>query len=299
MSKNAIKTSPSRKVFVAFNTVVLFLISFVCLYPLWYVFIQSLSDSEQAVKATIIPIGFTFRNYGEMVQIDSIFHAVYISVLRTVIGSIGTVLCCMLAGYLFTKDNVPGKKFIYRMMVITMYCSGGLIPTFLVYSAYGFCNSFLVYIIPGLLGAYNVILIKTFVEQLPKEMEESARIDGATTLRVFWSIILPLSMPIAATIAIYATNSQWNAWFDNQLYTVSNKDLTTLQFLLYTYLNRTEQVIADLEKNGATSDEIAKVITPRGVKMTVTMISTIPILCVYPFMQRYLIKGLMIGAVKG
>ena len=297
--KNAIHTSTSRIVFLTCNAVFFILMVIVCFYPMWYVFIQSLSDSTLAVKAVILPVNFTFKNYVKLMQMPEIFHAFMISVLRTVLGTCGTVICCMFAGYLFTKENIPFRKFIYRMMVITMYVSGGLIPTYLVIKEYGLINNFLVYIVPSLIGAYNVILIKTFIEQLPKELEESARIDGASTGTVFFKIILPLSMPIAATIAIYASNSQWNAFIDNQLYTASNSNLTTLQLLLYNYLNQSERLISELEKQGANTAMMDQILTPRGIKMTVTMISVIPIMCVYPFMQRFLVKGIMIGAVKG
>lgn len=296
---NLIKDGPARKAFIAFNTVLFTLITFVSFYPMWYVFVQSLSDSNQAVDALLLPIGFTFRNYAQLLQMPEIFQSFVISILRTVIGTVGTVICCMFAGYLFTKDTLPFRKFLYRFVIVTMYVSGGLIPTYLVFKAYGLMNNFWVYVLPSLVSAYNIILIKTFVEQLPKELEESAKIDGAKTLRIFFSIILPLSLPIAATIAIYSTNSQWNSWFDNQLYTVTEKKLTTLQFLLYTYLNKSEQLILDMKEQDVSDAVLANMITPRGVKMTVTMMSVIPIMCVYPFMQRYLIKGIMIGAVKG
>ena len=298
-SNNGVRTSSSRIMFLVFNTLFFILMVIVCFYPMWSVFIQSLSESAMAVKALILPVNFTFNNYVQRMQMPEIFHAFMISVARTVLGTGGTVLCCMFAGYLFTKENIPFRRLIYRMLVITMYVSGGLIPTYLVIKEYGLLNNFFVYIVPGLIGAYNVILIKTFIEQLPKELEESARIEGATTGTVFFKIILPLSMPIAATIAIYASNSQWNSFIDNQLYTSATSNLTTLQLLLYNYLNQSEKLIAELEKQGANSDLMEQMLTPRGIKMTVTMISVIPIMCVYPFMQRFLVKGIMIGAVKG
>lgn len=299
VSNGAIHDGASRKIFVVCNTTLFALLVFVCFYPLWYVFIQSLSDSTQATKALLVPMGFTLKNYGELIQMPEIFRAFVISILRTVIGSAGTVFCCMYAGYLFTKETLPFRKFWYRMLIITMYVSGGLIPTYLVFKAYGLLNTFLVYVVPGLIGAYNVILIKTYVEQLPSALVESAKIDGASEMRIFLKIILPLSLPIAATIAIFATNTHWNSWFDNQMYTVTNKNLKTLQFLLYEYLNKSEELIKKMEQEGMTSSDFGHLITPRGVKMTVTMISVIPIMCVYPFMQRYLIKGILIGAVKG
>lgn len=298
-SKNQIRTSFSRKVFLVFNTLFFLFMMFACLYPLWYVFIQSISDGRLAHKAMLLPVGTTINNYRNVFTQPEIIQAFGMSVLRTVTGCVLGVFCSMLVGYLFTKETLPFRKLIYRMMVITMYVGGGLIPTFLVYKTYGFMNSFWVYIVPGMVGSYNVILIKTYIEQLPASLEESARIDGAGTFRVFLSIILPLSLPIAATIAIYITNGQWNSWFDNMLYNSTSKKLTTLQYLLYNYINKTEQLIAELQDNRGGMGVNVERLTAQGVKMTVTMVSVIPIMCVYPFMQRYLIKGIMIGAVKG
>lgn len=293
---NSMKNSTSRKVFLVCNTLFFCLILFLCLYPLWYVLVQSISDNRLAAGAIFWPKGFTLKNYAEMFSMPEILDAFIISVLRTVIGTVFTVMASMLLGYAFSKPDVPFRRFLYRMLIITMYVSGGLIPSYLVYKGYGLLNNFWVYILPGIVNAYNVILVKTYVEQMPVSVEESAMIDGAGTITIFLRIIMPLAMPMAATIAIYASVAQWNAWFDNQIYTVAAKELTTLQFLLYTYLNQAEQMLAQMKELGG---NISDLLTPRGVKMTVTMVTVIPILCVYPFMQRYLIKGIMIGAVKG
>lgn len=293
---NAIKNSPSRKIFLVCNAVFFCLILFLCLYPMWYVLVQSLSDNRQAINAVFWPKGFTLQNYKEIFTMPDIFQALMISVARTVIGTICTVIVSMLLGYAFSKQDIPFRKFLYRLLIVTMYVSGGLIPTYLVYKSYGLLNNFWVYILPSVISAYNVILVKTYVEQMPVSVEESAMIDGAGVLVIFIKIILPLAMPIAATIAIFASVAQWNAWFDNQIYTVTAKELTTLQFLLYSYLNQAEQLLAQMKEMGG---NVADLLTPRGVKMTITMVTVVPILCVYPFMQRYLIKGIMIGAVKG
>ena len=298
--KNAIKSSPSRKVFVFCNTIFFIFMLFMCAYPLYYVLIQSLSGGNEGTKALLWPINFTFNNFQEMLTINEIGSAILISVVRTVLGTVSHVFCCMMLGYLYTKDTMPFRKVLYRFMVITMYVGGGMIPTYLVMREYGLVNSFWIYVIPSVLSAYHVILVKTFVESIPKELEESARIDGASTMKVFLSIILPLSLPIAATLAIYASNSQWNSWWDNQLYNAARPDLTTLQLLLYRYLNQADKLLQQLYEDH--TQEIADLeiqMTTRGLKMTVTMISVIPILCVYPFMQRFLIKGIMVGAVKG
>lgn len=294
--ESKISNSPSRKLFLALNAAFFAIVLFLCLYPMWYVLVQSLSESRYAVNAIFWPDHFTLANFVELLSMPDIFHAFAISVARTVIGTVFAVLASMLLGYVFSKPSLPFRKFLYRMLIITMYVSGGLIPTYLVFKSYGLLNNFWVYVLPTAISAYNVILVKTYVEQLPTSVEESAMIDGASTMTVFFKIILPMSMPIAATIAIYASVFQWNAWFDNQIYTVTAKNLTTLQFLLYNYLNEAESLIDQLSEMGG---DVSKMLTPRGVKMTVTMVTVIPILCIYPLMQRYLVKGIMIGAVKG
>lgn len=296
MANLAIKESTSRKVFLVCNTIFFGLILFLCLYPMWYVLIQSLSSGDRSSDAVILPVGLTLQNYAELLKMPEIFNAFGISVLRTVLGTFFSVFSAMLLGYVFSKEEMPFRKVLYRILIITMYVSGGLIPTYLVYKAYGLLNNFWVYVIPGIVSAYNCILVKTYVEQMPIALEESAMIDGANTVTIFLRIIVPLALPMAATIAIYASVGQWNAWFDNQIYTVATKELTTLQFLLYNYLNEAEQMLEQLKEMGEEADVL---LTPRGVRMTVTMVTVIPILCVYPFMQRYLIKGIMIGAVKG
>ena len=288
--------SVSRKIFNVFNILFFLVIITLCLYPLWYIFVQSLSSGPLAVNAVAWPINFTLKNYADIFKSGDVPHAFLISVLRTSIGTACTLLACMLLGYLFSKEDMPLRKVMYRILIITMYVSGGLIPTYLVYKAYRLTNSFLVYILPAVVDAYYVILIKTYVEQLPISVEESAMIDGAGTMCIFLKIILPMSLPIVATIAIYASVGQWNSWFDNHIYAISNKKILTLQYMLYRYLEEAESIVRELKERDPGA---AVPITPRGVRMTVTMITVVPVLCIYPFFQRYLIKGLMIGAVKG
>ena len=290
------RTSVSRKIFCVFNVLFFALASFSCLYPIWYVIVQSFSTGNLATNASVWPIGFSFENYQQVLNTSNITQAMAISVARTVVGTAATLLACMLLGYLFSKPDIPGRKFMYRMLIFTMYVSGGLIPTYLVYKLYGLNNSFFVYILPYVVNAYYVILIKTYVEQLPISVEESAMIDGAGTLRIFTQIILPMSLPIAATVAIYASVAQWNAWFDNHIYAINNKEIMTLQYMLYRFLQDAEAIAKEIrEKN----PEARQMITPRGVRMAITVITIVPVMFIYPFLQRYLIKGIMIGAVKG
>lgn len=296
-NKNGIHEGLPRRAFLVCNSILFAIILFLCLYPMWYVVIQSLSDGNKGVGALFLPVGFTITNYVQVLTRPDILQAFTISVVRTVSGTVLTVMCCMLLGYLFTKERMPYRKFLYRMLIITSYVGGGMIPTYLVYKFYGLLNTFWVYIIPSLVSSYYVILIKTYVENMPPEVEESAMIDGAGTMTIFFRIILPLSLPIAATIAIYASVSHWNSWFDNQMYNVNAPELTTLQYLLYRYLNEAESLIEAIER-GEINENMAA-LTPRSLKMTITVVTVVPILCVYPFMQRYLLKGIMIGAVKG
>ena len=221
------------------------------------------------------------------------------SLVRTLLGTALTVLACMFLGFLFTKQEMPLRKPLYRILIVTMYVSGGLIPTYLVYRSYGMLNSFSVYILPTIVQAYYVILIKTFLEQLPPSIEEAAKIDGAGTFRIFLRIILPMAQPIIATIAVYAAVGQWNAWFDNHIYTFNRPELTTLQYKLYTYLKEAEILTQQLKMSSELDTGLMESLTPRGVRMTVTVITVLPVLFVYPFLQRYFVKGIMIGSVKG
>ncbi len=293
------KVPASRRAFLVANNLFFLLMCVLCGYPLWYVLIQSLSEGN-AAGAVLLPTSFTLRNYAQVFQMSGVGLAFRNSVSRTVVGTVVTTLMCMLLGYLFTKEEMPFRKTLYRILIVTMYVSGGLIPTYLVFKSYGLRNTFWVYILPNVVNAYYVILIKTFVEQLPPSIEESAMLDGAGTMRIYMQIILPMSLPILATIAVYAAVAQWNAWLDNHLYTMTNKELLTLQYMLYRYLNEAERVAKELKELGSSSGQSAsQLLTPRGVRMTVTMVTVVPVLFVYPLLQRYFIKGIMIGAVKG
>lgn len=285
----------------AFNvilyTVVIVLI-LLCTYPFYYIAIYSLSNPDlSASGVAFLPKGFTLSNFVKVTQLEGLLPAAGISVARTVIGATITMVCCAFLGYLFTK-NMYGRKFFYRMMVITMYVAGGLIPTFMVYKAYGLLNTFWVYILPGAVIPYYVILNKTFIENIPASLEESARLDGAGTLGVFTNIIVPLSKPIMACTFVFEAIGQWNSWTDNYIYNTKG-NLDTLQLILYTYLNETTRLQKLLEELGDTSLVEEAKITPMSIRMTVTFVVVLPVLCVYPFMQRYFVKGLMVGAIKG
>ena len=289
------KKSRSEKIFSVINVVAMVAFAALCFYPFYYMLIYSVSNPAKASGITFLPVEFTVENYKKVFTLSGFGKAAVVSVLRTVIGTVVTVGCCSFFGYLVTKQSMVGRKFIYRLLVVTMYVDGGLIPTYLVMRAYGLVNNYAIYILPTALTAYNVMLIKTCVEQLPEALEESARMDGAGPVRCWWSIVLPLSKPILATIAVFAAVSQWNNWFDAHIY-ITQSDKWSLQYILYRYLQQVQELANAMEDVAGTQ---AVEITPAAVRMTITAVVTIPILFVYPFMQKYFMKGMLIGAVKG
>ena len=203
-------------------------------------------------------------------------------------------------GYLVTKDEMWGRKFWYRFLVITMYFNAGLIPWFLNMQMLGLTNTFWAYIIPGIVAPYNIILVKTYIESIPAELEESAQIDGASFFTVFCKIIWPLSKPILATIAIFGAVGHWNSFTDSLILMTSAPKLYTLQHRLYIYLNQASNLSALMESGGSVSEAVLKsAMSGKVIKYTISMVTVIPILIVYPFMQRYFEKGIMLGAVKG
>lgn len=299
--KNKIKTlSPSRVAFNIVNYVGFGLLTLLCLYPLWYIFIYSISDPALTETRNVIlyPLGFSLENLRQVLQIKGIANSILISVARTVIGTCCTVFCCTFLGFIFSKQHFPGRTVLYRMLIVTMYVSGGMIPTYLTFKAYGLLNNFAVYIIPTLVSAYYTILVKTYIESIPISLEESARLDGAGHMQVLIHIIFPMSKPILATIGVYAAVYQWNAWFDNHIYAFSNKKIQTLQYMLYKYLQEAEKLIEQMQQSSSEMN-IENLLTPFSIRMAVTLITVVPILMVYPFLQRYIVKGIMIGAVKG
>ena len=287
------------------NSIVLLAFTFLCLYPFWYIFIGSISNPNIPVRTlTFLPKDVTLFNYKEVLQSKGLLEAMGISVARTVTGTLLSVLLTAFMAYLFTLQKMPARKFFYRVVIVTMYLSGGLIPTFLVYKSYGLLNTFWVYIIPGAVSVYNMFLVKTFLENgIPESLGESASLDGAGPLTIFFRIMLPLSLPILATIALFVAVGQWNSWFDNMIYNTANSNLDTLQYLLYKKLNEANKIAEAARSGNATmvGDMLSRQmkLTPDSIRMTITMLVTLPILCVYPFLQKYFVKGIMVGAVKG
>ena len=296
------KMSTGDLVFNIVNYTIFTLITIACLFPFYYLFINTISDNELVRLGYIqlYPRGIHFQNYVEVMKISGILDALLVSIARTVLGTVWTVGGSAMLGYLVTKQEMWLRKVWYRLIVITMYFSAGLIPWYMNLRMLGFLDNFWVYVIPGLVSPYNVILVKTFIEGLPPSLEESATLDGAGYMRCFFSVIMPLITPILATLCIFSAVGQWNSFTDTMMLMPSGK-YYTLQFLLYKYQNEASSLAALVRstQDSASLANLATKQTALSVRMTVAMVVTFPILLVYPFFQRYFVKGIMIGAVKG
>lgn len=297
------KMSVGDRVANIINYIIYGLFSLICVYPFYYIFINTISAnnlSDQG-KINFWPQQIHFSNYKSAFAIPGLFGAFSISVARTVIGAGLTVLFAVFLGFMFTRESMWKRKFWYRFVIATMYFNAGIIPWYLTMQNLHLTNNFWGYILPAIINPFFIILAKTYVESLPKELSEAAEIDGAGTLTVFFKIILPLSQSIIATIAIFAAVGQWNSFQDTLLLVTDNK-LYTMQFLLYQYINQASSLsmLVNNSSSGAgLLNSLASAQTATSIRMTVTIITVIPILLVYPFFQRYFVKGVMIGAVKG
>ncbi len=272
-----------------------------CIFPFYYIFINTISVREAVAKGivTLWPVGFTLSNYENMLGAPQLFEAFGVTLGRTVLGTALMVAATGLIGYLVTKNEMWHRKLWYRFIVITMYFNAGIIPWYMNMSMLGLTGTFAAYIIPGIVAPYNIILVKTYIESIPAELEESAFMDGAGFFTVFRKIIWPLSKPILATIAIFGAVGHWNSFTDSLMLMQDTPKLFTLQHLLYNYLSGISN-IGSLMNQGSTAAQIlSQALNAKVIKYTVSMVTIIPILLVYPFMQRYFEKGIMLGAVKG
>ena len=294
--------SPGDILFEVLNYLVFTLFTIACIFPFYYLFINTISNNDMVLKGTInfIPRGIHLGNYLALLNVGDLSTSFLVSVTRTILGTALMVMASALVGYLVTKQEMWGRKFWYRFLVVTMYFNAGIIPVFLNMQMLGLTNSFWVYIIPGIVAPYNIILVKTYIESIPSDLEESASIDGASHMTIFRKIIWPLGKPILATIAIFGAVGHWNSFTDSLIYMQSAPNLYTLQHRLYIYLNQASNLKSLMQSGGAVSEAaIQSALSGKIIKYTISMVTVIPILLVYPFMQRYFEEGIMLGAVKG
>ncbi|GIN58593.1 sugar ABC transporter permease [Lederbergia ruris] len=272
----------------------------ITLYPFLNILAISLNDAVDTAKGGIHiwPRQFTFANYTEIFgSNDRLLKAFIMSVTRTVVGTVTGIIASTMLAYTLSRKDFVFNKPIAILLVLTMFVSGGLIPDYMLIRNLGLINEFAVYILPMLISAFNVIIIRSFMDNLPKALEESAKMDGANDFTIFARIILPLSMPVIATISLFLAVGQWNSWFDTYLYARSNENLTTLQYELMKILDNAS-TSGGAGINAQNAEFIAKQTNPQSLKMAITIIATVPILMVYPFLQKYFVTGLTLGAVK-
>ena len=298
-----IKTSKGDRTFQVINILIFAIFAIICAYPFYYLIINSISanDLSASGKVNFLPHGFQLENYVKVFQLNGLGTAAMVSLGRTVIGTICTVLASVYLGFMFTQQRMWHRKLWYRFMVITMYFNAGLIPMYMSMKTLHLTNSFWVYIIPAIVQPFNIIMAKTYVESIPPALQEAAEIDGAGTMTVFAKVILPTCKPIMATIAIWSAVGQWNSFQDTLIY-ITDQKLYSLQYLLYTYLNQASSLATMVQQSGGNVSAVANLATqqtPTSIRMTISVIVVLPILFVYPIFQKSFVKGIMIGSVKG
>jgi putative aldouronate transport system permease protein len=289
--------------FDIFNYTFLVFLCVVMLYPFLNQLAVSLNEASDSLRGGIYlwPREFTWANYEHVFGEASIVNSFFISVLRTIIGTLTSVLGTAMVAYTISRKDFVLKKFVTIAFVLTMYFNGGLIPNYLLVKELNLLDSFWVYIIPGIIGVFNLIVIRSFIEGIPESLFESAKIDGAGDFTIFIKIVLPLSLPVLATVSLFVAVYQWNSWFDVFLYNSSSANLSTLQYELMKILQNSNasmsgKTAADAFANANAS---ANMVSPTSIRATMTIVASLPIIMVYPFLQKYFVKGLTLGGVKG
>ncbi len=294
------KQSVGSRVFDICNAVFMIAFCLTILLPFWDVVVRSFSRAQDIsyMHINLFPKVWTLDAYKYCFQDNEIITAFIVSVLRTVIGTVIHVIVCCMAAYSLTRTEMPFRRVITAVLLIPMFFSAGMIPAYLNMKRLGLLNNFLVYVLPTGFSIYNTIIIRNYFFSIDKGMEEAASIDGASQVRIFTSIIMPLSKPVIATVALWQMVGQWNAWFDNMVYCRRSANLTTLQYLLRRML---DSLTASTSTGASGVEAIGSMVdtNPDTIKAATTILVVLPIVAVYPFLQKYFVQGIMVGAVKG
>lgn len=296
-----IRDSIGDRIFVAFIYVFLTVLAFSTFYPFWNSLVISFNEGLDTAKGgiTFWPREFTLENYRIVFEDSRLMNGFVIAALRTVIGTLTAILATSIFAYGMSKRELMGRKYYMIMCIITMYFGGGLIPTYMLIRSLGLFNSFWVFIIPALISVWNMIIFRTFFQGLPAGLEESAKIDGCGNWGTFFRIVLPLSGPVVATLSLFTAVAHWNEWFVASIY-ITNEDLLPIQTVLRQILfsNIASEQMANVDMSAIAHMNAAKKITSKALTMATIMVATIPIVCVYPFLQKYFVKGVLIGSLK-
>jgi putative aldouronate transport system permease protein len=283
--------------FPTINAAIMIIICFVTLYPVWYSVVISFNDGQDALQGGIYwwPRIFSLESYRAMFSNSSIIKAFGVSLYRTIVGTVVHILFTAMIAYAFMQKKLLGRKIYMSACLVTMFFSGGLIPTFLLIKSLGLIDNLLVYILPSMFNVFHLIIFQSFFREIPKSLEESAMMDGMNDFQIFLYIILPLSMPVMATIALFQGVWQWNDFFVGIIY-INDMDLQPVSTYLYRVIaqNTSSQMMANMPDGISRS-----AVTSNSIKMATMVAATFPIVLVYPFLQKYFVKGLLVGSVKG
>ena len=297
-----IKKTKPELIFTIFNIIFLTAVCLLTLYPFWYVLVLSLNDAKDTMLGGIwlLPRKFTLDNYRYVLASPQVGQAYLISVSRTVLGSVYSLVITGFAAYFASKKGLPGRGAIITFLMIPMFVGGTIVTNYIIMAKLSLLNNYLVYILPGGFSMFYMIIMRTFINDLPPSLEESAKLDGAGYLTIFFRLVIPLCKPVIATVMLFTAVGLWLDFNTNLMY-ITKKNLTCLQYLLYS-IEHSSQAARDIgqqiSKNGGALAAIRQEITPEAVKYATLMVTTLPILFVYPFFQKYFAKGVMVGAIK-
>ncbi|MCI3920847.1 carbohydrate ABC transporter permease [Paenibacillus sp. TRM 82003] len=281
--------------------VILILLGFVTFFPFWNAAVISFNDGTDTMRGGVAfwPRAFTLQNYEVVFEDQRLVDAFVVSILRTAVGTVGSILATAILAYGMTKRELIGRKYYMIFCIVTMYFSGGLIPSFLLIRELGLFNTFWVMVVPGLVSVWNMIIFRTFFLNIPAGLEESAKIDGSSNWGILFRVVFPLSGPVVATLALFTAVYHWNEWFTPGIY-ISNADLLPIQTKLQQILNSNIMSEQMAQMDAAAQSRLNKMrtVTTKSLSMATMMVATVPILCVYPFLQKYFVKGVLVGSLK-
>ena len=294
--RNKIRKPWGERLFDGFNVFIMALLAFSILYPFWNLLVQSFNDGYLNVNELhFVPVRFTWSNYTYVLKNEYVWSGYRETVIRTVLGTALGLLATIFGAYATSKAYLPMRKFFILLIVIPMFFSGGLIPSYLWNVQLGLRNTRWALVLPGLINSYNLIVMRNFFQGVPKDLEESARIDGANNIRILFSIYLPVSLAVIATITLWIMVGHWNSWFDATIY-INQAELYPLQVVLRRILLEGTQQLMDINPNLTNDSQAA---SPDNIKAATIFVCMLPIMCLYPFLQKYFVKGVMIGSLKG
>jgi putative aldouronate transport system permease protein len=297
--RHFIKLSASDIIFEIVNYSIMLLLIFIMLFPFWNTIVISFNDAVDSIRGNLYfwPRAFSLYNYKTLFLNNNLINAFLVSVSKTVIVTILNVFFSTMAAYILSHKDSVFRKFLTVILVSTMYVNAGLIPQYFLYRSLGLINRYMVYIAPALIGAFNVIVIRTFINTLPASLEESAKIDGAGDMRIMVQIIIPLCKPVLATVALWVAVGTWNSWYDTFIFASSKQSLSTLQYEMMKLLASAYVQSGSPDPN--LRQYASETVTPNSLRAAITVIAAMPIIFVYPFLQKYFVKGLHLGSVKG